>query len=289
PSTLPCPTCGDSHRLHTAVMVTVTDLRRRAVHQLWQPAPGTPAPQVASQPDGKPVHQLPGRYRLARWASDVGVRPEGLAQLDDPGHPLGQDLLDGIVTVHRPGADPAVEFVRSAGAGLPGARLIVLATPPDAPPLSEVIRLARGLGLDLRVLVVDHWRNTGDPLKTHGTRWDVSLVPAGSPVGWDVPLHPSVEAAVAACLEHLANAVDQAVPADPGTPIPVPHAPATLPGPDPEPLLSRLAQQHGGEPVAVTFHADGCAVHLVERDATRLLARAGSLADAVAALGTEPP
>ncbi|GAB3799364.1 hypothetical protein GCM10027605_12760 [Micromonospora zhanjiangensis] len=187
PSPLPCHTCRGSHRRHHAVAVTLTDLRHRVVHQTWRPTPGTPAPLVATQPGGKPVHQLPDRYRLARWAPTFRVRPEDLTEAD-LGQPLGQDLRDGTVTLPYAGADPLTEHLHAIGRGLPGARLLVLACAPDVPPLTELIRLAHGLHLAIVITVEDHRQHDGDPLRVHGHRWEVDVVPPDAlPTGPDGP------------------------------------------------------------------------------------------------------
>ncbi len=123
PSALACHTCRDSHRVHLAVQVTITDLNGRVEHQLWQPAAGEPAVPVATQPGGKPVYQVPHRYRLARWARYFGVRPEDLTELDT-GYPVGQDLCDGIVTAGSFTTDPVPGVRRRRQSG-PARRPVV--------------------------------------------------------------------------------------------------------------------------------------------------------------------
>jgi hypothetical protein len=283
PSALPCHTCGDSGRLYRAVAVTVTDLAHRVAHHTWEPAPDVDAPVVATTPGGRPVRQLPARYRLGRWAPVFGVRPGDLTELDS-GHEVGQDLRDGYVTPAHPGVDPVTGYVEAAGRGLPGARLLVLAAVPDAPALPVLVRLAHGLGLGVLVTVADRRHHHGDPLRVAGVRWGVEVVPAGDPTGrLGPPLRPTVEAAVAYCLRYLELAVAGAVPADPGRPVPAPNAPPGVVD-DPVPWLLRLAAHHAGEAVSAYLDRAGCRLFLHERGGARQLAQAATLADAMTAL-----
>ncbi|GGO30326.1 hypothetical protein [Micromonospora parathelypteridis] len=128
PSALHCFTCGDNHRLHRTVLVTVTDLRHRVVHLAWQAGTPEVAPLVATQPNGGPVVQLPDRYRLGSWAAILGAQPEDLADADGR-HEIGKDLRDGYLTLPWAGADPVGEYVRSAERGTAAGRLIVVAAP----------------------------------------------------------------------------------------------------------------------------------------------------------------
>ncbi|MEV4820746.1 hypothetical protein [Micromonospora sp. NPDC049274] len=273
-SALRCYTCGDTHRLYQAVLVTVTDLRHRVVHLTWQAGTPEVAPLVATQPNGRPVVQLPDRYRLGSWAAVLGARPEDLRDADG-GHDLDRNLRDGYVTLPWAGADPVGEYARSAGRGAAAGRLIVVAAPPDAPPLAELLRLALGLDVALVVTVCDLRHNTGDPLLADGLRWSVEVKPRDAPVlPDDLPYRPSLAAALAWCREGLTDAVASAVPADPAVPIPVPWSgPRDLAG-DPEPDLLRLAARHAGQAVTVRFTRAGCAVHRHDDDGLRLLAQA---------------
>ncbi|MBF9130210.1 hypothetical protein I0C86_14780 [Plantactinospora sp. S1510] len=184
---LSCHTCGDSRRVYHGAVVTVTDLAGRAIHENWSHRqPGNAwvdAPLVATQSGGKPVVQLPGRYRLARLARRLDQHPDDLTELDG-GHQLGQDLRDGIVTLHHPGDDPLAEQIALATRGRPGGRLLLAARPADAPPLTELIGIALGLHLAIAVTVQDHRRNAGNPLRVHDERWDVEIIAAepSSPV-----------------------------------------------------------------------------------------------------------
>ncbi|WFE49906.1 hypothetical protein [Micromonospora sp. WMMD1155] len=273
PSALPCFTCGGNHRLHQTVSVTVTDLRHRVVHLAWDAGTPEVAPLVATQPGGKPVVQLPDRYRLGSWATLLGARPEDLADADG-GHEIDRDLRDGYVTLPWAGADPVREYVRQAGRGTAAGRLIVVAARPDAPPLPELLRLTLGLDLALVVAVCDLRRHAGDPLRTDGVRWSVQVQPLAAPVRPDdFPHRPSLAAALAWCVECLTDAVAAATPTDPAVSIPVPRS-----GPrdvaDPEPELLRLAARHAGQVVTVRFTRTGCTVHRHDEDGVCLLAEA---------------
>ncbi|MEV4709899.1 hypothetical protein [Micromonospora sp. NPDC049374] len=279
PSALTCPTCFGTHRLPETVLVTLTDLRHRVVHLAWQSGVPEEATLVATQPGGKPVVQLPDRYRLGSWAPILGVRPEDLAEADG-GHEIDYDLRGGYVTLPWARADPIVEHVRAAGRGQPGARLIVTAVRPDAPPLTELIRLALGLDLALEVSVCDLRHHAGDPLRLAGLRWSVrprSRDAAVRPDEW--PHRPTLEAALAWCVECLDDSVADAVPADPVVPIRVPAAAPDELLADPVPALLRLAARHAGQTLTVRFTRAGCAVHLHDDGGVRLLAEATDLHD----------
>ncbi|MEO3769902.1 hypothetical protein [Micromonospora sp. B9E7] len=279
PSALRCFTCGDTHRLHQAVLVTVTDLRHRVVHLAWQAGTPEVAPLVATQPNGRPVVRLPDRYRLTSWAAVLGARPEDLADADG-GHEIGRDLREGYVTLPWAGADPVGEHVRSAGRGTAAGRLIVAVGPPDAPPLAELLRLALGLDLALVVGVLDLRHNAGDPLLADGLRWSVEVKPRDAPVSRDdLPYRPSLTAALAWCRECLIDAVASAAPTDPAVAIPVPRSGPCGSVADPEPDLLRLAAQHAGQAVTVRFTRAGCAVHRHDDDGVRLLAEGPDLRD----------
>ena len=192
------------------------------VHLAWQAGTPEVAPLVATQPGGKPVVQLPDRYRLGSWAAVVGARPEDLADADG-GQQISKDLRDGYVTLPWAGADPVGEHVRSTGRGTPAGRLIVVATSPDAPPLAELLRLALGLELALVVAVCDLRHNAADPLLADGLRWSVDVKPLDAPVRPDdFPYRPTLAAALSWCVECLTDAVAGAAPTDPTAPIPVP-------------------------------------------------------------------
>ncbi|MEU7752125.1 hypothetical protein [Micromonospora sp. NPDC049171] len=277
PSALRCFTCGDTHRLHWAVLVTVTDLRHRVVHLTWQAGTPEVAPLVATQPNGRPVVRLPDPYRLGSWAAVLGARPEDLRDADG-GHDLDRNLRDGYVTLPWAGADPVREHVRSVGRGSAAGRLIVVAAPPDAPPLPELLRLAVGLDLALVVAVCDLRHHTGDPLLADGLRWSVEVKPRDAAVlPDDLPYRPSLAAALAWCRECLSDAVAGAAPIDPATPIPLPWSRARGIVADPEPDLLRLAARHAGQALTVRFTRAGCAVHRHDDDGVRLLARTRDL------------
>ncbi|WP_320067587.1 hypothetical protein [Micromonospora sp. RTGN7] len=288
PSVFDCTTCRGGRRLYRAVTVTLADLRTRARHELWQPCPGEPGAVPVDPTPGPQLHRLAGRYRLAGQASTFGVRPHELIEADG-GQPLSVLLVAGLSVV-PPHLDPVARFVASAGAGRPGARLIVVADPPDVPSLAVLARLATGLGLTLAVSVRDHRHDLGhDPAIRPDSSWNVELVPPGTPVDrLAPPVRPSVEAALAFCLEYLDNAVTAAVPAVADRPIVVPHAPATAPPVDPVPLILGLAGCFPGDEVIVQLDRDGCRVHLNDADGCRPLASASTLTDAAHALGLPP-
>ncbi|MFI6780704.1 hypothetical protein [Micromonospora sp. NPDC050276] len=278
PSALHCFTCGDTHRLLRTVSVTITDLRHRVVHLAWQAGTPEVPPLVATQPNGRPVVQLPERYRLGSWAAVLGARPDDLADADG-GHPISKDLRDGYVTLPWAGADPVGEYVRDASRGTAAGRLIVVAAPPAAPPLPELLRLALGLDLALVVGVCDRRHNADDPLLADGLSWSVEVKPRDAPVGPDdFPHRPSLAAALAWCVERLTDAVAGAAPTDPTAPIPVPCS-GSREVVDPEQDLLRLAARHAGQVVTVRFTRAGCTVHRHDDDGVRLLADVPDLRD----------
>ncbi|MEO3779426.1 hypothetical protein ABGB16_21795 [Micromonospora sp. B11E3] len=280
----PCPACGGSRRVYSAVTLTVTDLTR-VTHRLWQPVAGEPATRIGAQPNGAPVVQLREHYRAARLAAPFGVRPEHLIRLDQPGGLcLGQDLLEGTVTLDRPDDDLAARYVAAAARGAPGARLVVLAQPPDVPPVADLVRLAAGLDLAVAVTACDHRRDTADPTRLHGVRWQLDIVPRDAPLGLAQPWWPSPETAVADCLDRLGGALLEAVPRNPDRPVPAPTA--TAPGAvgDPASLLRRLARRYAGQVVAVRVDRAGCQFWLAEEAGARALTGAVTLVEAVAAL-----
>ncbi|GIJ29178.1 hypothetical protein Vqi01_43400 [Micromonospora qiuiae] len=277
PSALACFSCDDTHRLYDAVVITLTDLRHRVVHLAWHAGTPEEVTLAATQPGGKPVVRLPDRYRLAAWAPILGVRPEDLAEADG-GHEIEADLLGGYVTLPWAGADPVAEQVRAAGRGQPAGRLIVSAVRPDAPPLTELIRLALGLDLALEVSVCDLRHHAGDPLLVSGLRWSVHLRNRDAPVSPDeLPYRPTLEAALAWCVECLTDTVAEAVPADSAVPIPVPAAAPNDRPADPVPVLLRLAARHAGQTLTVRFTRAGCTLHLHHDEGVHLLAEATDL------------
>ncbi|GGL94830.1 MULTISPECIES: hypothetical protein [Micromonospora] len=206
--------------------------------------------KVGSNPDGTPIVQLPPHYRVAGLADLLGVRPEHLTRLDQPGgYPLDQHLLDGTVTDAGDasgggsggssfggsfggsgggsfGDGPAQRYVARAARSTPGARLFVLAQPPAAPPVVELIRLAVGLDLAVTVVACDHRHDAADPTRLHGVRWRVDVTGPAAEVDLRQPWWPSLEAAATDCLAHLGSAVRQALPTSPHRPLPAPTWPA---------------------------------------------------------------
>ncbi|MEV6811382.1 hypothetical protein, partial [Micromonospora sp. NPDC051296] len=230
PSVMRCSTCKGGGRLPAAVAVTVTDLRQVS-HETWRPVAGEPAPVVGQQPNGTPVHQLGRHWRLGRHATAFGVRPADLTRLDEE-QPVDQDLLDGTVTVFDSAVEPARQHVERIGAGLPGARLFVLAAAPDTPPLTDLLRLAHALDLTAVLTYCDHWLDAGDPTKIQGERWDVRLAPRGVEIGAEFAFCPSVELAVARCVEYLDSHLLATVPREPDQPVPTPQTAPSPPLPD---------------------------------------------------------
>ena len=289
PSALPCHTCRDSHRVYRGMAITITDLVSPPVQLNWWAGDRVSAPLVATQPGGKPVHQLPEQFRLAAWANHFGVRPEDLTLLDG-GDPLDQNLRDGIVTCDYPGQAPLPRHIARASAGQPGGRLLLAATALDVPPMSDVIRLVLGLHLAVTVTVTDHRPNHDDPRLIHGESWDVTVVAPEAPVTpANPPTRSTPEAAIRHCLDYFDLAVAGTVPADPHRPIPVPQTPVAGTFDDPVPLIRRLARRYAGQPVAVHFARTGCQLHLRQgRDDLRHLATATTLAAALRALGLPP-
>ncbi|MEO3929399.1 hypothetical protein ABGB07_36930 [Micromonosporaceae bacterium B7E4] len=268
-SVLPCHACGGTRRRYLGAVVTLSNLRDQVLHLNWEVGQPPLAQPVGSQPNGQPVVQLSGRYRLARWAGAFRVRPEDLAELDGGGG-VDQDLRDGIVTLSDPDADPLAHYVGYASRGHPGARRFVRAAPPDVPPLADLIRFALGLGLVATVTVQNHRPNEGDPLRLHGEGWRVELNAPALPMGVpELPTHPTVETAIADCLDCLDLALAEAVPADPRYPIPVPSSPEPARLDDPLPLLTHLGDRYAGQPVAVRFDPAGYHLYLCVNRTTR--------------------
>ncbi|MEK8107663.1 hypothetical protein NKG94_26250 [Micromonospora sp. M12] len=236
------------------MLVTVTDLRHRVVHLTWQAGTPEVAPLVATQPNGRPVVHLPDRYRLASWAAVLNARPEDLRDADG-GHDLDRNLRDGYVTVPWAGADPVAEHVRSAGRGTAAGRLIVVAAPPDAPPLPELLRLALGLDLALVVAVCDLRHNTGDPLLADDLRWSVEVKPRDAPVlPDDLPYRPSLAAALAWCREGRPTR-------SPARPRPTRRSLSRCPGPDRAPSFRTRCRTCCGSPPGTPDRRSPCASH----------------------------
>ncbi|SCL34201.1 hypothetical protein GA0074692_3770 [Micromonospora pallida] len=268
-SALRCATCGGTRRLCRTVLVTLTDLRHRVVHLTWHAGAPEVACAVASASGGRPVVQLPERYRLGAWARVFGVRPEDLAEADG-GHAIPRELRDGYVTLPWPGADPVGEYVREVGRGLPAGRLVVSAVRPDVPPLVELIRLGVGLDLALHVSLLDLRKHAGHPLRPDGRYWSVEVRHRDAPVHpADLPTRPSLAAALDECLTHLADDLAGLLSADPGVPLPVPCSPARESVADPVPVLLRLAAEYGGRAVTLRFTRAGHTARLHDDDGVR--------------------
>ncbi|ABP53987.1 hypothetical protein [Salinispora tropica] len=282
PSGLACFTCRDGGRIPAALTVTVTDLRR-VRHETWCPVLGESAPVVGYQPNGTPVYQLPPHWRLARHAPTFAVRPVDLTRLDEE-QPVDQDLLDGTVTVFDPAVEPARQHVERIGAGLPGARLFVLAAAPDAPSLTDLLRLAHALDLAVLVTYCDHRLDAGDPTRVQGERWDIRLAARDAPVEAECPFRASVELAVARCVEDLDSHLLATVPREPDRPVPAPWSAPSLPVADPTGPLRRVGQHYAGQLVVVSFDRTGCRLWLAEGEHVQPLARAATLDAAVSAL-----
>ncbi|GAB2963082.1 hypothetical protein GCM10027280_59910 [Micromonospora polyrhachis] len=287
PTTMPCPTCGDSHRVHQGLVLTMTDLDEATLHVNWLvPDQVIDVPLVATQPGGKPVFQLPLCYQLDHWAMNLGGRPADLTYLDG-GHEVGQDLCEGTVTVDHPEDDPLARYLVNAGGGHPAGRLLVCTAPPAAPPLTELVRLALGLHQTLVVTLEDHRLDEDDPTKIHGEGWGIELIPPDRPMPADPkPYQRSPQSAAACFLEYLGNAAHRVVPDDPRQGIPVPQTPEPPPAvEDPIRLIRHLARHLAGRPVSIRYHLGGCHLYVHEYGGARHLASARTVPIALTALG----
>lgn len=250
------------------------------------PTDGTPAEVSAPY---RRFHRRPARRRLAHWSNVLGVRPEHLTELDG-GASISQDIRDGIVTLPHPEADPLTTHLNRITAGVPGARLVINTAAPDAPAMTDLIRLAHGLHLAAAITIENHRLYDDDPLRIHGERWQIDLVPPDQPPD-PTPGHPhhqSLPAAVAHCLAYLELALAASVPTDPHQPIPSPQTPDPGPAADPAPLIRQLGHHHAGHPVTVQLTRAGCRVYLAERGGTPThLATAPTLTTALASLGLD--
>lgn len=311
---LPCPSCGGTRRIHHGVVVTLTDLRTRAVHLNWAadggrtarppvldlPPPARPAIPPRPGParrgpdragggdragaDGGPVVRLGEEYRLARWAAVFGVRPGDLTELDG-GQPVGAGLRDGLVTLPEPGVDPLRRHLASLARGRPAARVLVHAAVPAGPSLARLLRLALGLDLAALVTVRAPRPRPGDPDADDGPgwAWHVGMSAPEAPVGPVDPVHPGLPVALARCVAHLGATLAATVPADPYRAVAVPQAPRPYRVEAGVGLLDRLAAAHPGRPVTARFDRAGCAVYLHDPVPCRL-AGAGTLAEVVTGL-----
>ncbi|MFY1698091.1 MULTISPECIES: hypothetical protein [unclassified Solwaraspora] len=313
---LRCFSCGDTAQIRHGVVVTVTDGQHWARHLNWAvPAAGSAvAPQIGSQPGGKPIHQVPPPYRLPAHLGGLAVRgqPVSLAQLtplDDHARVYPEELWHGWTTLDHPGQDPLTAYLADVANGHPGGRLLLYAAEPDAPSLARVLALAHGLGLALVVTVADHRHNAGTPYQVQGVSWGAYFAPPGaagaSGAAFGLKAYPdrrTIGQALARAVEYLSVDTNAAVPAEPGTPIAVPQSaptPAVYGGPavddaEPDdglvPLLSLLAAHYAGETVIVVLAASHCAVHVREGpENTRCLVTAADLRAAVTALRLHPP
>ncbi|MDG4763610.1 hypothetical protein O7632_05715 [Solwaraspora sp. WMMD406] len=298
-----CRTCAGSHRIYQGAVVTIHAGRRRVRHLNWPPLDGTAtaAPQIGAHPNGKPFHHLPPEYRLAHHLTALGLDPDHLATLDDTPMYLNEhELLHGYATVHRPGCDPLTAYAENVTKGHPGARILLHATPPTVPSLATMLTLAYALGLALVVGVADYRHNAGIPHQAQGLRWGVRFAPphAAAEQRWNPgAYHPGLRTAIADALEYVRNATDRTVPADPSTPIPVPHSAdrpdqphqpdGSGPAPDPVPALTALAARHPGVAVTVVLTPHRYEVYLEDGPHhTKLVATASTLTQAVAAAVT---
>jgi hypothetical protein len=248
------------------LVVTVTDLAGRVAHANWHADAALPTALVGTQPGGQPVVQLAEEFRLARWATPFGVRPEHLFDAHSD-HPADLDLREGVVTVTDPGRTPVGQYLARASRGRPGGRLLVVAAPPEVPSLAQVARVAFGLGLAVEVAVRNHRLDAGDPCKVHGEHWRVDLVTKDRPVLLDPPYKESLEQAIGYCWTNLEEAVTAAVAVDPAVPAPAPQQAlppdlgkldlGRLPG-----VLSRVGDHHAGAVVVLRLDPDGHRLYL---------------------------
>ncbi|MFY1697545.1 hypothetical protein [Solwaraspora sp. WMMA2101] len=303
-----CRTCHGTHRIFHAASVTIVDGAHRARHLNWPtpatgPTPpadaGPPADRAADPASPAPavsslVRQLPPEYRLRPQLTALSLDPDDCAPLIDAHYLPESALLDGYVTLPHPDADPLQVYLRQVAHGQPAGRVFVQAAPPYAPPLSTMVTIVHTLGLHVVLCVADHRANTGTPYLVQGLRWGAKVTPPHASI--DVPRwtpgahHRTVAQAVDQALRYLRNASDQAVPAEPATPIPAPAGDGSRPstvlaGPEsPEVLLSMLAGKFPGVTVTVVLTPDRCAVHLPKAATSpdrQVVIAAATLAEAV--------
>lgn len=265
----PCGRCGGTGVIHHGVVLTVTDLRERTVHHNWRhdqtEAASADSNEISGYDGGARAFQLPEPYRVAHWATPFGVPLEELTDLIGitGESDLDHHLRHGVSTPADPSADPVRSYLYRTAAGRPGARLLVRADDQPGDHLTELARLAFGLGLGVEIRAVDHHRNTANPYLVQGVRWSVEVVdPAASRdgEGWrPEPYRCSLAGAAAVCLADLGVTAAEIPPADPDRPVPVPQqpAPVQLPADLAEPVR-RLTAEHPGQAVAVRWTADCC-------------------------------
>jgi hypothetical protein len=206
------------------------------------------------------VWQLPEHYQIGAFATQFGVLPIDLTDLDGE-HVVDQHLRLGVSQIARGGGDPLGAYLGEVAATHDGARVLARANDWPGPTLDELARLVTSLGLALDVTVIDHRDNVGRPELLQGHTWSVQVAePAGPPPVDPFPTCAALPEAVALCHRYLYGALRATVPNDPERPMSVPQKPASAgPAPDTTSFITevrRRAAAHPGDPATVRIHPD---------------------------------
>ncbi len=110
------------------------------------------------------------------------------------------------------------------------------------------------------------------------------LAARSAEIGAEFAFWPSVELAVARCVEYLDSHLLATVPREPDRPVPAPQTAPSPPLPDPTALLRRVGRHYAGHPVVASFDRTGCRLWLTEGAVVRPLAHAPTLNAAVSTL-----
>lgn len=249
---LACLTCRGYGRRRAQLVLTVANVDTGVVASRAV-VPGSVAPR--QDVDG--CWMLPLTDLLRDLAVTVGV--DSVDQGVAAGRwPVGQDLpLPARWRPELPVSDRH-ELEAAVLAGWPRTPWQVHlggSSAPDAaavPSLVDVVRLGLGLGLTVSVTMLRRRPDTPTgPVPRAAEGWGVTFSAGTAPAL--LPIHPTVEVAVADCLAHLDPALAEAVPVDPDIPIAVPVTPVPYQVTDPVPVLARLAAQHPGHPVLLRY------------------------------------
>ncbi|MEO3817258.1 hypothetical protein [Plantactinospora sp. B24E8] len=261
---LACLTCCGYGRRRAQLVLTVANVDTGTVASR-EVVPGSVAP--CRNPDGGWV--LPLTDLLRDLAATVGV--------DSVDHgaaagrrPVGQDLP--LPSWWRPELPLARrrELEAAVLAGWPRIPWQVYlggssaAEPAAVPPLANLVRLGLGLGLTVSVTMLRRRPDapTGSaPRPAEG--WGVTFSAGTAPAL--LPIHPTVQVAVADCLAQLDLVLAETVPVDPDIPVVVPVTPVPYQVTDPVPVLARLAAQQAGHPILLRYAPTDRQPHLPER------------------------